>query len=139
MEDFYACESNEKFKQIINWNYDEKQLQEIFVQILLLLLTYIAVKPLDFNVLLSQEVIDELLESYLDNLLVPVYEGLIREIFEVHQENGMKFLKNLNNTPAELMENHLGIHYVYYTRESYNSTLAEVMPSLSSYVGGFVF
>ena len=78
------------------------------------------------------------MESYLDNLLVPVYEGykLIREIFEVH---GMKFLKNLNNTPAELMENHLGIHYVYYTRESCNSTLAEVMPSLSSYVGGFVF
>lgn len=53
VEDFYACESNEKFKQIINWNYDEKQLHEIFVQVLLLLLTYIAVKPLDFNVLLS--------------------------------------------------------------------------------------
>ncbi len=95
VEDLHNCEPDEKFEQIVNWNYDEKQLQVAFTQVLLSLLIYTAVKPLDFTVSLSQEVIDELLEWYMDNLLVPIYEGyeLIREIFKVHQEDGMKFFK----------------------------------------------
>jgi len=141
VEDLHNCKPDEKFEQIINWDYDEKQLQIIFTQVLLSFLTYTAVDPLDFNVLLSHEVIDELLEWYLDNSLVPVYEcyELMRGIFEVHQEDGIKFFKSLNKTPAELMEEHLGIHYVYYTKELCNSILAEVVLGLPSCADGFVF